>query len=459
MPPQSKRKEISREEVAAEVLSLWDEESQSLRGALRRLTQEWHITDWRIRTAIHSLVFETVRRLNTIDYLLDQVLEKGQIIDIDPFTRNVLRVATYLIFFTDTAPALATNEAVSIIKRRKNKRLAGFVNAVLRNLQKIDFNEIMASFHDLGAQELEYSMPQWLFEYVTRILGPDEAKKFFSTSLQNPSVYVRVNTLIQPRNQTVKGLEQAEFLCFPIEKLPEMMKIQRGNLPVTQTDVYLQHAVYLQSLASALVSHIVNPNPAEIVLDLCAAPGSKTSHLAQLMDNRGNILALDNMLLRIEEMTRNLKRLGVQNTHVIFTNSLKLPFRTDFLIKYVLVDPPCSNTGVIQTRPEVKWAMSPNKIRRLSRVQSHLLEAGSKFVEPGGVLVYSTCSLTLDENEHLIRDFLDANPHFNLVPSQPLLGTAGFEGMTACQRLFPHRDDTEGFFIAKLRREPTSSDR
>jgi 16S rRNA (cytosine967-C5)-methyltransferase len=458
VPPQNKRKEISREEAAAEVLSFWDEEAQSLRGALRQLAQDWNIIDWRIRTAIHSLVFETVRRLNTIDFLLNQVLEKSQIGDIDPLTRNILRVATYLIFFTDTAPALATNEAVSIIKRRKNKRLAGFVNAVLRNVQKINLDEVLTTFRESGAHELEYSVPRWLFDYVTRILGQDEARKFFSASLQNPSVYVRVNTLIQPQNQTLKGLEQAEFLCTPIDKLPEMMRIQRGNLPVTQTDVYAQHAVYLQSLASALVSHIVDPDSAEIVLDLCAAPGSKTSHLAQLMQNQGNILALDNMPLRVEELTRNLFRLGVQNTHVIFTNSLKPPFRAGFQAKFVLVDPPCSNTGVIQTRPEVKWTMNPDKIRRLSRVQSRLLAMGSKFVEPGGFLVYSTCSLTLDENEHLIRDFLDANPHFDLRPSKPWLGSEGFEGMAACQRLYPHREDTEGFFIAKLQRERKPSD-
>ncbi len=458
MPPQKKHKEISREEVAAEVLSLWNEEAQSLRGAMGQIARKWDITDWRIRTAIHSLVFESVRRLNTIDFLLDQVLKKTQIAEIDPFIGNTLRVATYLIHFTDTPPALATNEAVATIKRRKNKRLAGFVNAVLRKMQKTNFAKVITAFHDMGLEELEYSIPRWLFEYMTRILGPDEAKKFFSTSLQNPSVYVRVNTLIQPHNQTLKELEQAEFLCTPIEKLPEMLKLQRGNVPVTQTEVYAQHGVYLQSLASGLVSHIVDPSPAEIVIDLCAAPGSKASHLAQLMKNQGNILALDNMPLRVEEMTRNLGRLGVRNTHVIFANSLKLPFRTNFSSKYVLVDPPCSNTGVIQTRPEVNWTMSPEKIRRLSRVQASLLEMGSKLVEPGGFLVYSTCSLTLDENEHLIRDFLDANIGFSLVPSQPWLGIAGFEGMTECQRLFPHREDTEGFFIAKLQREPIPFD-
>ena len=458
MPQELTRKEISREEAAAEVLSLWDEDAQSLRGAMRQLAAEWQISDWRIRTAIHSLVFETVRRLNTIDYILNQVLEKSEITDIDPITRNSLRIATYLIHFTETPPALATNEAVSIIKRRKTKRLAGFVNAVLRKVQKIDLDQTLTKVHELGHEELEFSIPRWLYEYIIQLLGPEEASSFFTTSLQNPPVYIRVNTLNQPTRKTIEQLEHNQFLCTPIPKLPEVYKIQQGEGPVTQTDVYEQSAIYLQSLASVLVSRILDPEVNEIVLDLCSAPGSKTSHLAQLMKNQGNILAVDNMPPRVEEMVRNLYRLGVRNTHVILANSFKLPLRDGFQAKYVLVDPPCSNTGVIQTRPEVKWSITPDLVRRLTRVQSSLLDTGSQFVAPDGFIVYSTCSVTLDENEHLIRNFLDANPSFHLVPTHPTIGAEGFEGFAHCQRLYPHRNDTEGFFIAKLHREVGSSE-
>ncbi len=451
------RTEISREEAAAEVLSLWDEHSLSLRTSMRQLADDWQIKDWRIRTAIHSLVFETVRRLNTIDFILNQVLEKSQISDLDSLTRNTLRIATYLIHYTDTAPALATNEAVSIIKQRKTKRLAGFVNAVLRKVQRIDLNDFITSIQELGHQELEFSVPRWLFDYINHILEPTEAQAFFSTILQNPSVYIRINTLNQQTSKTISELEQAQFLCTPVPELPEAFRLQRGKRPVTQTDAYVQNTIYLQSVASVLVSRILDPQPNEIVIDLCAAPGSKTSHLAQLMGNQGNILALDNMQSRVQEMNRNLRRLGVRNTHVILANSFKLPFREHFQVNFVLVDPPCSNTGVIQTRPEVKWSMTPEKIRRLSVVQSSLLLKGSKLVAPGGFLVYSTCSITLDENEHLIRDFLDANPNFRLIPAQPMLGSAAFEGLADCQRLFPHRNDTEGFFIAKMQRKQTAS--
>lgn len=457
MPHNENKTEISREEAAAEVLALWEEQAQSLRGAMRELAVNWKITDWRIRTAIHSLVFETMRRLNTIDFILNQVLEKTQIKDLDSLTRNTLRVATYLIHFTDIASALATNEAVSIIKRRKTKRLAGFANAVLRKIQQMNIGDIMDSFHERGQHELEYSVPRWLFDYIHSILEPNEAGALLSTSLKNPSVYIRVNTLNQPTSKTISQLEQDQFVCTVVPELPESFKLQMGTKPVTQTNAYETSAIYLQSVASVLVSRILDPKPNEIIIDLCAAPGSKTSHLAQLMENTGNILAIDNMPLRVQEMNRNLLRLGVQNTHVILANTFKLPFREDFQVKSVLVDPPCSNTGVIQTRPEVKWTMTQNKIRRLTRVQSSMLSEASKRVASGGFVVYSTCSLTLDENEHVIRDFLDTNPDFQLLPTHPQLGSEAFEGLDRCQRLFPHRNDTEGFFIAKLKRIEKSS--
>lgn len=453
MPQENSQPDISREEAAAEVLSLWEEQSQSLRGAMRQLGDDWEIQDWRIRTAIHSLVFETVRRLNTIDFILNQVLRKSQVTDLDPLIRNTLRVASYLIHYTDTAPALATNEAVSIIKRQKTKRLAGLVNAVLRKVQKINRDKLIKSCREKGWQEFEYSVPRWFFKYLNRLLGPEEAEAFLSTSLQNPSIYIRINTLNQKTSETLKQLEGDQFLCIPTSEVPEAFKIQRGTSPITQTEAYAQNAIYLQSLASMLVSRILNPNPNEIVIDLCAAPGSKTSHLAQLMGNRGNILALDNIPSRVQEMYRNLHRLGVRNTHVILANSFEAPFRESFQAKYLLVDPPCSNTGVIQTRPEVKWTMAPSKIRALNRVQTSLLNEGSRYVSPGGFIVYSTCSVTLDENEHLIRDFLDRNPSFDLVPTDPQLGSEGFEGFANCQRLFPHRNDTEGFFVAKMQKE------
>jgi len=453
---ESHRKEISREEAAAEVLSLWEENQYSLRTAMGQLVKKWEISQWQIQTAIHSLVFETMRRLNTIDFVLNQVLEKSTIKELDPLTRNTLRVAAYLILYREEVPALVTNEAVSIIKRRRNKRLAGFCNAVLRKVQQSNLEDTITSSIKQGNREYEYCVPQWLLKSIKQLLEPEEAKAFLSTSLQNPSVYIRVNTLKDNAEQAIPSLEKERFRCTPTPKLSEVFKLEHGNQPVVHTTTYQQHLIYLQSLASALVSRVLNPQPHDLVLDICAAPGSKTSHLAQLMSNQGNIFAIDNMLPRVQELKRNLNRLGVQNTHIIFSNSFQLPFREGFQVDSVLIDPPCSNTGVIQTRPEVKWIMTADKIRRLQKVQASLLREGIQRLAPGGFAVYSTCSVSLEENEHLIRNFLASNSDFELVFTEPFLGSEAFEGMTLCQRLFPHTDDTEGFFIAKLRRKISS---
>jgi 16S rRNA (cytosine967-C5)-methyltransferase len=447
---------ISREEAAAEVLIKWEEEHPSLRRALHLFAEEKNIKEWQIRTAIHSLVFETVRRLNTVDWILNAVLKRSTVNDLDPLIRNVLRVATYLILLGNAVPALVTNEAVSIIKRRRNARVAGLCNAVLRKVQSLDLNALFASLPEPNRSAFKLSVPPWLLEYSERLLGPEEARDFFATGLQNPPIYVRVNTLQTSVNETIQDLVKEGFQCASTPGIPEILKLERGPKPVTHAAPYLKNTIYIQSLASALVSRVINPASDAIIVDLCAAPGSKTSHLAQLMQNRGTIVAIDNAPPRARELQRNLQRLGVKNSYVILASSFGLPFRDAFHADYVLVDPPCSNTGVIQTRPEVKWNITPERIERIKRIQVRLLDNGSALVAPDGYAIYSTCSITLEENEYLIRDFLSTHPDFELSPTEHDLGTTGFEDCNYCLRLFPHQQCTEGFFIAKLHRRETS---
>jgi 16S rRNA (cytosine967-C5)-methyltransferase len=445
---------ISREEAAADVLVLWEEQYQSLRKALNRFSEERDITDWKIRTAIHSLVFETIRRLNTLDWILNNVLSRSKLADLDVFTRNLLRVATYLIYSGKGLAALATNEAVTIIKRRRSKRLGGFVNAVLRKVQHYGIEESLKTLPKAQHTALKFSAPPWLVEYTERLLGLEEARAFLASGLENPSIYVRVNTLTSSISEAIEDLEKEGFECFSRPEIPEMLKLKKGFKPVINTSTYQRNAIYLQSLASGIVARVMDPLPQRIIVDLCAAPGSKTSHLAQLMNNRGHIIAVDWSLPRAIELGKILTRLNVQNTHVILADSLNLPFREKFRADEVLVDPPCSNTGVIQTRPEVKWLITPETITLMHKIQLALLEQACKLTRPNGHIIYSTCSISLEENEYVIRDFLAKHPEFSTIQTEPWIGTPAFEGFTNCQRLFPHRNDTEGFFIAKLIRKP-----
>ncbi len=447
---------ISREEAAADVLVLWEEEYPSLRKALNRFSENQGITDWKIRTAIHSLVFETIRRLNTLDWILDNVLSRSKLADLDVFTRNLLRVATYLIYSGKALAALATNESVAIIKRRRSKRLGGFVNAVLRRVQHFKTEELFKLLPEAQHTALKFSSPLWLVEYTERLLGREEAHAFLAAGLENPFVYVRVNTLISSIPDVIDELVGEGFECLPSPEIPEIFRLKKGSRPVTNTPAYRRNAIYLQNLASGIVGRVLSPFPQALIVDLCAAPGSKTSHLAQLMKNRGNIIALDWSIQRLRELNKILTRLGVLNTHIVLADSQKLPFRKKFRSDYVLVDPPCSNTGVIQTRPEVKWSITPETISQMRKIQLALLEQSSKLIASNGQIVYSTCSISLEENEYVIRDFLANHSEFETVSTEPWIGIPAFEGFTNCQRLFPHRNDTEGFFIAKLVRKQTS---
>ncbi len=448
---------LSREEAAADVLVLWEEEYLSLRKALNRFSKNQDITDWKVRTAIHSLVFETMRRLNTIDWVLDQVLSRSKLLNLDVFTRNLLRVATYLIFSGKGVAALATNEAVTIIKRRRSRKLGGFINAVLRKVQLFDFEKLLRSLPETQSTALKFSVPEWLVEYTERLLGKEEAHAFLSSGLENPPVYVRVNTLIGSIAEVKQELEKEGFECLSIPKIPEIFRLKKGSRPVTKTSTYQRSAIYLQNLASVIVGRVVNPFPQTILVDLCAAPGSKTSHLAQLMGNKGNIISLDWSTLRLREFEKVLTRQSVRNTHIILADGMSLPFKEEFRADCVLVDPPCSSTGVLQTRPEVKWGLTLEIVSRMSKIQLALFKQGSKLVASDGHIVYSTCSITKEENEDVIRKFLANNPEFETVPTEPWIGSPAFEGLTNCQRLFPHRNETEGFFIAKMIRKQASS--
>ena len=449
---------ISREEAAADVLVLWETKYPSLRKALNRFSETRDITDWKIRTAIHSLVFETMRRLNTLDWILECILSRSKLSDLDIFTRNLLRVATYLIFSGKGVSALATNEAVTIIKRRRSKRLGGFVNAVLRKVQHFSFETLLKSLPEIQSTALRFSVPPWFAEYVEGLLGKEEAQALLAVGLENPSVYVRVNTLISSIPEVKQELEKEGFECVSTLEIPEIFKLKKGELPVTKTSAYQRNAIYLQNLASGIVGRVISPVPQNILVDLCAAPGSKTSHLAQLMENRGNIIALDWSAPRLHELEKILTKQNVQNTHIILADSMTLPFREGFRSDYVLVDPPCSSTGVLQTRPEIKWSLAFETISNMRKVQLKLLDQGGKIVAHDGYLVYSTCSITLEENEYVIRDYLANHPEFHTVSTEPWIGIPAFEGFKNCQRLFPHRNDTEGFFIAKLIRKPTFGD-
>jgi 16S rRNA (cytosine967-C5)-methyltransferase len=218
-----------------------------------------------------------------------------------------------------------------------------------------------------------------------------------------------------------------------------------------QTRPYREGGITIEDKASVLAGLVAAPEPGNQVFDICAAPGAKTAHLAQLMHNEGMIYSVDKSISRLSLWKNEMSRLGVQIAYPIAADAAKqIPANIEGDV--VILDPPCSNTGTFWKSPAAKWTADPGRIHQNKRTQSAMLENASRFVRVGGTLVYSTCTILAEENEHVVSRFLRLNPDFQLAQANPRIGLPGLYGMDACQRLYPHVHECNGHFICRMMR-------
>lgn len=448
---------MKTQEIATRCLLLIEKSGISPKEAINMVMRSLGMDDVNIRKAVHAYVYETIKRLNLIDLII-KLLYKGDFSKMDSFTKNLLRIAIYEMKFKGEKPALVTDNAVKIIKRISNNR-ANVVHAILRKVEKLDINNLLSEIKSkegyIEFLSYKYFYPNWFVRYVIKLLGEKQAEKFLAASNQEQRYYVRVNTLKTSIENLERYLER-NGVTFEETPLPDVLKIIKYERPLSRLDWYNKKFV-IQDLASCYVSHVLNPDFDDIILDMAAAPGSKTSHLAMLMENRGKIYAVDISYSRIVKMKARLKQLGVENVIYIVADSRKRIFKEEFFDK-ILLDPPCSSTGSIRQFPNVKWNITPGKIRTLTKLQRKMLSVAYKYLKKGGVMTYSTCSILFEENEEIIGDFMKK---FRVESIERKIGVRGirkfgrkiFNAWDKVIRTYPHIDDCTGFFLAKLRKD------
>jgi len=439
---------VNREFIAAESLVLI-ERGLSARQAIKKVIKKLNISDWKTHSAVHALVFETLRARNILDRIIKEALNNKSLKNLNPFILNVLRIATYQMHIQNVPPALATNEAVVSIGQNMEEKDKKLINALARKIEKIQPYTIIEKTSDhYDVLALEYFMPKWLTKHLVEVWGETRAKSIMSHLGKPPKRTIRVNTLkISPN----KFLEMDHGIWLEKTPLLDVFNVIKTELPLPRVKEYKEGLFFIQDFASTLVSHILNPEPEDDVLDSCAAPGGKTTHMAQLMQNRGRIVAIDIRKMRALELHKKLKLFGVKNTSLIIADARMLPLNTTF--DKVILDPPCTGSGTIGSRPETKWRLTKRYTKWLSNLQKKLLKQVSKVVKPGGTLVYSTCSITKNENEDIIEKFLQTHSDFYLEKTEPFLGEPAIN-MPEAQRLLPDKINCEGFFIAKIRKKP-----
>lgn len=400
------------------------------------------------RGLLTELTYGTLRWRGKIDGKLAPLLKRS-LADTDPLLRNLLRITLYQLLFLDKIPAYAAvHEAVEIAKATK-PRSAGFVNGVLRSLlRQVEKGENAAT--NLAE---EYSHPQWLVDRWQCYFGAEQAQALMLANNQRTPLVVRVNLRKTSREELLENWQTAGIAAIAGTASPQAIRLPTG-VSVEALPGFSEGWFQVQSEASQLVSYLIGPTSGELILDACAAPGGKATHLAELIDDQGKIIALDTSARGVERIDENAKRLGLTSIHAQCANASK-PLAENLAGPYdrILVDAPCSGLGTLRSHPEIKWQRDDRDIARLAALQARILEAVARYLKPGGVLVYSTCTLTVEENQQVIDHFLAANNQFELTDAARYLPeSARHMVQEKYFQALPQRDDTDGFFAARLRK-------
>jgi len=437
--------------LAIETLSWIELQRLGERLALARAAKQLRIDDPKVLGLSHKLVFETLRRQNLIDSVINTALSPRSLSDFKMGQQAFLRLFSYEVKFENSdaeRAALIARTGRSVLSWRELQE----VEEALGKILSIQIDDVVKRVNDDERVALQTYNPTWFVRYCFRTLGRSEAINFLESSTQTLPTYLRVNTLKDSESSILKKVESEGATIVKVSRLKHTFKLVRSRMPLIRMQSFREGLFYIQDKASCLAAEVANPRAGMTVLDLCAAPGAKTTYMAQLMKNRGNIYSVDYSRRRMNVWLREIRRMGVKiATPVVADACNPLPLRLE--ADLVVLDPPCTSTGAFSKMPSAKWRLTKRSVVNMAGVQWSMLNNCAEHVNDGGFLVYSTCSVTMEENEMLIEKFLKWHPDFALTETKPKIGVSGLRGQSRCQRLFPHLHQCNGFFIAKLVRQ------
>lgn len=411
------------------------------------LAQKEPALEPRDRALCHELVMGVLRWQLWLDRLAEH-FTKRPTADLDVAIRLILRLGLYQLRFLSRVPASAiVNESVNLVYRARLRSAGAFVNAVLRRAaRELDVDPAQGMADPLERLAVSTSHPAWLIERWTRAFGREETEAFARANNQPAPVAFRVVTQRASEDEVITQLRANGAKLEPSKIAKHAWRIT-DNGPLF-AELVSSGQIYVQDEASQKVTQVLDAQAGERVLDLCAAPGSKTTQIADALNDTGVVIASDLHAHRLRTVRDTTKLHSLSNVHCLTLDGLEpLPFRENSFDR-VLVDAPCSGTGTFRRNPEIRWRISADDIDDLASRQKRLLLNAALLVKPGGRLVYSTCSVEPEENESVVQTFLENNINFSLLPLplRNLLSGAG------TSRSWPQHHDTDGFFVASLQR-------
>ncbi len=407
-----------------------------------------------------DLVHGTLRWRGRLDFLLAQVLD-GDLDKLEPLVANALRLGAYQIVFGAgrTPPEVAVDESVRCVRAAGAERATGLVNAVLRRLAREHASIALPDLErdPLGHLTHALSLPPWLAARFIELFGTGEAAALAAASNEIPPLVVRANRLRTSRDALLAEMRERFPDAAACRFARDGIRLGRRGNPALDP-AFLDGRFTVQDEASQLVAALVDPLPGQRVLDVCAAPGGKASALAERLgtdDGAGEVVALDRHARRLDLVRRHARRLGLEHLRCAVRDATRplADLASERGFDRVLVDAPCSGLGTLRRNPDARWRIGPADPARLAETQIAILRQAAETLVPGGVLVYSTCTLLPEENEATVSAFLAGNPHFAVATpdsapaeARPLVGPDGYF------RSFPHHHDADGFFAARLER-------
>lgn len=394
-----------------------------------------------------EIIYGVIENKYYIDYMIDK-LSKVKTNKMEIYVKTLLRMGIYQIMFLNSiSDYAAVNETVNLAKK-KNSKVSGFINGILRNVirQKETIGEIKVK-DDIDYLAIKYSYDKWMIRNWMIHFGREFTEELLEANSQRPSIYLRTNTLKITRDELIEKLEKQNIKASKVSVVDEAIKVE--NLKdIENNTLYKEGLFTVQDISSMLVGKVMNPKEKSLVLDVCSAPGGKTTHIGTLLNNTGQVVSRDIYDHKLKLIKASCKRLGLTNVDVEEYNGLSLDKESIGKFDYVLADVPCSGLGIIRRKPEIKYK-EKEEFRSLPPIQKKILENASKYVKKGGTLIYSTCTIQDSENIDIINEFLQKNKNFELVPINEVKVDLDNQEK-GYMKIYPNVHEMDGFFISKL---------
>ncbi|WP_433957726.1 16S rRNA (cytosine(967)-C(5))-methyltransferase RsmB [Cytobacillus horneckiae] len=439
-------------ETALELLETIDKNQSYSNILLNHAINKNQISDKDIGL-LTELTYGTLQRRMSLDYFLQPFIKNPR--KIESWVMHLLRLTLYQMLYLDKIPDhAALNEAVEIAKKRGHKGISSMVNGVLRNVQRQGVKQISEITDPIERLSIKTSHPKWLVKRWVEQFGYEETEKMCELNLTAPTQTARVNRIKATREEVLAQLEDEGFAAKASPFIPEAIHSLRGNL--AHSNAFKSGLLTIQDESSMLAAYALAPGSDEIVLDACAAPGGKSTHISEKLGNTGKVIALDLHDHKVKLIADNANRLGLENVETKAMDSRKVQevFAAESFDR-ILLDAPCSGLGVMRRKPDMKYTKKEADLLHLKKVQINLLRAVSPLLKKGGILVYSTCTVDKSENQEVVTAFLQEQLGFEGDESLKERMPEAVQSLVNSYELqiLPQHIGSDGFYIACLRKK------